>query len=271
MEKVSGGKGSVGDLQSVMSLLATSGEGIKLEPDALAALLAAQIDQSRALAMMTNSGNKEMHASNSVSPHDPPAPLFLPEPNPPSQSFGNPFPLPPLSISHASASRCRSYSLQQMLSPSSSTPSQHSRSYHHAAEAASQDISNPLAMLAAASEAARDPHHGDPAASPIARNPVHSRPVTELLSGTLMDARISSLNLARESIADALVKVTLETESTPIGSVRPRALITKRDLDEEWDPLESGLLSAQQETIFYREYVCILFRELYDLHFWPRH
>ena len=86
-----------------------------------------------------------------------------------------------------------------------------------------------------------------------------------------MDARISSLNLARESIADALVKVTLETESTPIGSVRPRALITKRDLDEEWDPLESGLLSAQQETIFYREYVCIFFRELYDLHFWPRH
>ncbi|KAL8277759.1 hypothetical protein RQP46_009881 [Phenoliferia psychrophenolica] len=210
MEKVSGGKGS-SDLQNVMSLLAASGEDIKIEPDALAALLAARTTQTE--------GQLDLYSSF---------------------DDGDP---------HAST-------LQNILSPSSDLTESPTFPGDHALKSS---LSNPLALLAAASEAVRGPSRSGDSSLPVARpSPVHARPVVEILAGAALDPRLGALNLSRESLEEALKKVTAPTTAemdlVPMRSFRPRASSTKRDLNPEWDPLAIGLLTDQQATVFFREF-----------------
>mgnify|MGYP001572669294 FL=1 len=262
LERVAAVKGAGDPLSALLA-----GSDVKLEADTLASFLAARKSQdSNSLNSYSSHDDGGALASTSTTPLDAPQ-LSLPDL---AHLGATPQPLDnfylvhnPDEVSH-SLPRSRSFSITHLLSPSSSGPpsSQSAQSPHHALEVGTGAISNPLGLLAEASEAVRGVHRASDSSATVVREPppLHARPVTEMLSGSAIDSRISSLNIPWEDLAEGLLKVTGETDSTPMRSVcffRPRAYSAKRDLNPEWDPLEIGLLTDQQSTVFFREYVAL--------------
>ncbi|KAM0755377.1 hypothetical protein T439DRAFT_375753 [Meredithblackwellia eburnea MCA 4105] len=214
-------------------------------------------------------------------------------PSQPTLTFPPHHPQYPLSLSHLllppTSNPSPPTKLSSPLSSDHSTPSQ-PQPPHPSSSTNSKSISNPLGLLAEASEAVRPalllPSKTKPSSlvqpggegggtetgtgtgTGGGEEGHHTRPVTELLAGSVLDTRLAALALPWDLLAEGLTSITCLPTHPPNVTSRggqeeeddvdsfflPKCWPPKRDLERDWDPIELGLVTKDQVGVFFREF-----------------
>ncbi|KAI5481613.1 hypothetical protein MNV49_002839 [Pseudohyphozyma bogoriensis] len=280
LKRVKNGTGAPAD---VLNLLASTELGAD-DSTLLTSLLAAQQAQGRdatagnAVASTSGTSNSSQQLSFQLPP--PPVPHSQPPPPPhPRADFQIPEPLPDPHMDNifllntlkrphdgTGQSQRAPFSLSHILSPTpppTHSPSPHSSSADGPRPGPSAAISNPLGLLAEASEAVRPSplfKSGFLSADSPYGSPEHHQKktkVTDMLNTGPLDSRVANLGLSWDSVNKGLKAITADPSSklaeTEMDFFRPKTNPAVRgDVGPEYDPIDLALITPEEVQTFFR-------------------